>query len=416
MSLWRPAPLTEAAVAARAAAEADRAARPDRYELDPETIGHVAARGTDGEHRFDRGWREGLEQYLGSAREDGRLNALGVSMVTTTAISRLRAGSTMWRFGQEHPEQADRPLLPPIFVTGGWRTGTTFLFRLLSTDARLRAPLPAELANPCRVATMTDDERNAYIQASSTRHDLLHALNPELRSIHNSGAWLPEECGLAMGTDLRNWAFPSTTRLDSYSRWLAGQDLEPAYVNYRKVLRALDGADGRRWVLKAPPHIAELDKLTAVFPGAVVVQMHRDIVETVASGASLFAVFRSTYSDEVDAVDVGRALVDQTELWFRRADAVRSAAAVEPEDEPEAGTEGATFVDIAYEDLVRDPVTAITAVYAAADLEPPDDPDALVARYHSTQPRHVHGTHRYAAADFGLDDGELRERFAFLGR
>ena len=47
--------------------------------------------------------------------------------------------------------------------------------------------------------------------------------------------------------------------------------------------------------------------------------LHRDIVETVASGASLFATFRSTYSDEVDAVDVGRFQANQTELWLRRA-------------------------------------------------------------------------------------------------
>lgn len=404
MSLWHPAPRTPAALAALAAAEADRAARPERYVLDPDHLAAAAARQPDDVRRFEHGWREGLEQYLASASEDGRLNVMGIGMVASTAISRLRAGATMARFHEADPARADTSLIPPIFVTGGWRTGTTFLFRLLATDLRLRAPLPAELANPCRVATMTGDEREAYLDASAAAHDVLHALNPELRAIHDSGGRLPEECGLGMGTDLRNWAFLSTTRLESYSNWLAGQDLGPSYRTYRKVLQILDRGDGRRWVLKAPPHTAELPNLVAAFPGAVVVHLHRDIVETVASGASLFAVFRSTYSDEVDAADVGRYQADQTALWLRRAVTYRADPA----------SKAATFVDLRYEDLVRDPVAAITAVYAAADLAPPQDPAGFVAAYHEAHPRHAHGTHRYTAADFGLDEGELRERFAFL--
>lgn len=206
-----------------------------------------------------------------------------------------------------------------------------------------------------------------------------------------------------MGTDLRNWAFSATTRLDSYTDWLAQQDLGPAYRNYHGVLRALDAGDGRRWVLKAPPHLAELPALADTFPGAVIVQLHRDIVETITSGASLFAVFRSTYSDEVDASDVGRFQSEQTERWLRRADAFRS--------DPSRGQ--VTVVDLAYRDLVADPVAAISAVYSAADMEPPGNLDTFVGAYNAAHPRHAHGTHRYAAGDFDLDPEELRERFEF---
>lgn len=401
--MWTPAPRSDTALAAIAAAEADRLNRPDRYHLDPERIAAAAA-GEGGVADFDERWRSGLEQYLGSAVEDGRLNALGTAMVAQNAITRLRAGTTMSRFRRDQPSEACTPIAPPIFITGGWRTGTTFLFRLLATDPRLRAPLPVELREPCRVATMSDEERERFVDAGAGASELLHALNPELRTIHDFGARLPEECVLGMGTDLRNWAFPSTTRLDSYADWLTSEDLGPTYRNYRKVLEALDDGDGRRWVLKAPPHLAELPSLAAAFPGAVVVVLHRDIVETVASGASLFAVFRSTYSDEVDGADVGRFQADQTERWMRRAQAFRRGpTAVD-----------VTIVDLSYRDLVRDPVTAITDVLRAGDLEPPRDPAAFVAAYQEANPRNAHGTHRYSAADFGLDEGELRERFGSI--
>lgn len=209
-----------------------------------------------------------------------------------------------------------------------------------------------------------------------------------------------------MGTDLRNWGFTSTTRLDGYADWLAGEDLSGTYRRYRHLLEALDRGDGRRWVLKAPAHTAELAHVVDAFPGAVVVQLHRDIVDTIASGASLFATFRSMYSDEVDAVDVGRFQADQTERWMRRAWAFRTTAAARR----------ARFVDLDYDQLVADPVAAITQVYAAAGLDPPEDPAAFVERYQRNHPRHAHGAHRYRAASFGLDEGELRERFSFLGQ
>src|SRR3546814_10234273 len=108
-----------------------------------------------------------------------------------------------------------------------------------------------------------------------------------------------------MGTYLHHWGFPSTTRLDASARWLADEDLSGTYERYRHAIEALDRADGRRWVLKAPAHTAELDHLVGAFPGAVVVHLHRDIVDTVASGARLFDTFRSMYSDE----EIGRAHV-----------------------------------------------------------------------------------------------------------
>ena len=46
----------------------------------------------------------------------------------------------MSRFREADPGVAARSLDPPIFITGGWRTGTTFLFRLLATDPQAARP------------------------------------------------------------------------------------------------------------------------------------------------------------------------------------------------------------------------------------------------------------------------------------
>ncbi len=398
--LWRAAPRTPGARAAHDAAEADRLAHPEKYTLDVDRIAEAAAK-RGGSDDFVAGWRDGLEHYLGSAVEDGRLNALGTRMAASTAIGKLRAGAAMAEF-RRAATPAPLPQ-PPLVITGGWRTGTTFLFRLLGTDPRLRAPLPAELSEPVRVACMTDDERASFIHAAGAAHEVLHVLNPELRAIHDSGATLPEECVLAMGTDLRSWGSTSTTRLNSYATWLAGEDLSRTYEQYRYVIEALDRDDGRRWVLKAPAHLAELPHLATAFPGAVVVHLHRDIVETIASGASLFATFRTTYSDHVDAVDVGQFQADQTELWLRRAVAFRASS--------EASS--VRMLDLSYRQLVAEPAVVVRRVYEALELEPPADVDAFIAAYDASYPRHAHGGHTYDAVSFGLDVDDLRERFAF---
>ena len=399
---WRPPPRSAAAQEIYAAAEQDRLDRPERYTLDPAAVlDRIAARGEVTEDQFAPGWRPGLEKFLESAREEGKLNAIGARTALATATGRLIAGASMRRCLREHPGAARTEVRAPLVIVGGWRTGTTFLFRLLGTDPRLHAPLPAELVAPW-LFTDASARPSTSVTAAGTR--MLHTLNPEMAVVHPSGPDLPEECVLAMGTDLRNWGFTSMFGVPSYARWLTGQDFTEPYARYREVLQLLSVSDPRRFVLKAPAHTGELDHVATALPGSIVIQIHRDIVTTIASGASLFAVYQSTYSDTVDAVDVGCRQTEQTEHWFRRAQQFRAS--------PRCAD--VTFVDIDYRDLVERPATVLEAIYAAADMAPPPDLDRFIADYHQAHPRDGHGVHRYTAADFGLDAAELRGRFAFL--
>lgn len=398
---WHAPTRSKAARAIHAAARDDRGAHPDRYELDPDAVvERVLSLGVPSTDALVGDWREPLERFCASAVEDGRLNAVGHKAMREQAAGKLALGA---KVAARHDAGA-RPIRPPVVIVGGWRTGTTFLFRLLATDPRLRAPLPIELTRPWRVADLDAQGREALLRDLDGAPNPLAVLNPTLRSVHDHGPRLAEECVLALGADLRSWGLSSTVRLEQYSTWLATEDLTRSYAEYRRVLEILEQGDGRRWLLKAPAHTAELRALVDTFPGATIVHLHRDIVETISSGASLFAVFRSTYSDDVDPVDVGRFLTEQTETWMRRAVAYRT----------DPHSRGATFVDLAYPALVADPATAINRICAAASLEPVADPQRLIESYHRASPRHEHGRHRYTPEDFGLDPGGLRERFAFL--
>lgn len=397
--MWTPAPRSEEAAGLYAAAEADRAANPARYDLSVEAV-TAAAFAKGGPPPEDNGdWREGLEVYLASAREDGRLNALGVRSMAGTAIARLQARLAIGAALACTPEVRGRVIDRPIFIIGGWRTGTTLLQRLMSAIPGLRGLRPAELTAPWRFAGLDPAARDALIDSGEVAHRRLHALNPTMASIHPSGARLEEECVLAMGTDFRNWGFTSTLRSPSYAAWLAKQDLTGGYRRYGDILRLLQDDGGERWLLKAPAHTAELPALLAAFPDAIVIHLHRDVVQTVTSGASLFAVFRSTYSDQVDAADVGRYQLETTAAWFDRAMAARDAY-------PDA-----RFIDIAFTDLATDPVATARSIAQACGVDWTAETDAATAE-RLAQLNAQHGSHRYRPEDFGLDPDEILQRFA----
>lgn len=397
--MWSPVARTKEAAGLYAAAEADRLANPARYDLSVEAVTAAAfVKGAPG-HDDNGDWREGLEVYLASAREDGRLNALGVRSMAGTAIARLQARLALARALAGRPEARDRRIDRPIFIIGGWRTGTTLLQRLMSSLPGLRGLRPAELTAPSRFAGLSATERDAVVDAGEVAHRRLHALNPTMWAIHPSGARLEEECVLAMGTDFRNWGFTSTLRSPSYAAWLAGQNMNRAYARYAEILRLLQDDSGDRWLLKAPAHTAELPALLKAFPDAVVVHLHRDVVQTVTSGASLFAVFRSTYSDEVDPADVGRYQFETTALWFDRAMAARDS-------HPDA-----RFIDIAFPELATDPTATARRIAEACGIDWTLASEAAAAE-RLAQLNKQHGSHRYAPEDFGLDRDQIRERFA----
>lgn len=381
------------------AAESDRQAHPERYSLHSDAvISAIEAR--DGfDNTDDADWKEGLVAYLDSAREEGRLNALGVRNVASAATGKVMARQAIAAALREMPGVRERRIDRPLFVIGGWRTGTTLLQRLLASVPSLRGAYPAELTVPWRFAGLDDAARAKLIDAGESAHHRLHVLNPRMSVIHPSGGWLAEECVLAMGTDLRNWGFTSTLRCPSYARWLLTQDFGSSYRRYADILRLLQDASARRWILKAPAHTAELPSLLAAFPDAIVVHLHRDVVQTVTSGASLFAEFRSIYSDEVDGADVGRYQLDMTAIWFERAMTARDAHP------------GARFIDVPYVRLTADPIGTMKSICAEADVAW-DEYSEAAALTRLAELRSKHSEHRYLPADFGIDPGEVRERFA----
>ena len=71
------------------------------------------------------------------------------------------------------------------------------------------------------------------------------------------------------------------------------------------------------------------------------------------------------------------------------------------------------FIDVHFQDIVKNPVGTIERVYERLGWPIDDDIRERVADYASHKPKGSRGVHQYSLAGVGLDAAQERERFAF---
>jgi hypothetical protein len=269
---------------------------------------------------------------------------------------------------------------------------------LLCADPSVRAPLFWQLRWP---TPPPDRELAGYdpriAKAERAIERGLRAM-PELALLHAHEADGPEECQLLFDASFMNPLLPAG---DSYERWWREQDLTSAYRYYERQLKLLQWRwHAEPWVLKAPFHLWHLDALSAVFPDARFVFTHRDPASVVPSASSYAAVRSRTYFERLDPLALGPKIMNDFGSMLETG--LRHRAALDP----------ARFVDVAYRDLLEDPLGVATNAREALDHPVSVAGRAAMQRYLDAHPQHKHGVHRYAAEQFGLTQAAIRERFA----
>ncbi len=382
--------------------------------LDADSLVAQARRQAGVDARLDPALDEPLRRMVDALEREAALTPIGRMMtrqrILGSLVQRLRASALF----EQRPEILAAPLARPVFVTGLQRSGTTVMQRLLGQLPGAR-PLPAWEAFepapdprfPPGSGPLEADPRFARARRAER---WIHWISPDLFAVHPMDAAAPEEEVVLMDHSLLTTVAEFTYRVPSYARWVEQQDQTPAYRWLADALKLLawqrpgdrSPAGGRPedfWVLKTPHHLEWLDVLFEVFPDAVVVQTHRDPSTTIASFCSMVAHMRGLMSDRVDPLDIGQQLFAKIGRMIDRSMSSRDARG------------GQGFVDVHYHELVEDPVGVLERVCAAIDLPKPPQ-RSVIEQWLAGNQQHKHGVHRYAAADFGLDQDALQSRFA----
>lgn len=371
--------------------------------LDPDGIVADAARRAKSRQFGDEGFLNALPRLIEAVEREGRLNWIGRVACKQSLTMALESRFGIYRHRANHPELAQAPIEKPVFIVGFPRTGTTILFNLLAQDPANRAPLgwETQFPNPPPVEdTFTSDPR---IERARKYFGQMDQMAPNLASIHEVGAELPQECMPILAHSLLSPQPSITFNIPSYQDWVDTQDASPAYRYHRHFLQHLQSHVMRdRWVLKSPVHLATLDSLLTEYPDARLIFTHRDPAKTIPSLASLIYTVRGIVTDDVDPEAVGR---EQLKWW---ANALDRATAVR-EDHAE---KSAQFIDVHFEDVIADPVRVLERVYDAFDLPWGEGVEARMRGFLAANPRGKHGAHQYQLSDFGLTLDVIRDRFA----
>lgn len=369
----------------------------------------AAARERTGLSDFgDDAFRTPLAVLLDSIEREARLTPAGRVAQRTRLVGLLAARLQREAWFTKHPEIAAERVDVRFVVVGFPRTGTTLLQRILARDPRASwlgwwecrhpAPLPGWL--PAEAASRPDP-RIALAQAEAAA---MLVANPTLAAVHPLDALAPDEDVMLLEHAFQSSPPAGLMNVPGYLLWHLAQDGEATYADHARWLQFLQWQKRLRgepvgpFVLKAPHHMVHLDQLLARYPGAVIVQTHRDPLDTIPSLASMALELRRLVCDTPHPSECAEYALVTGRQRIARAERVRQA-------------NGARFADVWFGDVVQDALAVIERLYAVAGLELAADARAAMVRYVAENGRDKRPPHGYTLAQFGLDADSIKREF-----
>ncbi|HEY4333158.1 MAG TPA: sulfotransferase [Ilumatobacteraceae bacterium] len=345
-------------------------------------------------------FREGLDIFCASAEDDAQLNDIGAAVVPGAVLGALSNRLRVVDWAKQHPEVTEEQIVAPWIVIGMFRAGTTLVSYLLEKDDDSR-PLLRWEANESTPPSTGDHRHDPRVEGMRFAAEMLDSINPRIKIVQSEEPDGPTECISVLNQDFKSLTWEALANVATYGQWLRGTDHLSAYEYHKLTLQVLQSGGVRgRWSLKSPHHAMRLDALHAVYPDARIVLMHRDPVVLCASVCSLITTLTGTFSSADHLPYIRR---HWTQMLEDSINGVNTFRAAHPD---------VKIHDVHYSDLAQDPLATMSNVYAAFGDELHGQAlDAMRAHVES-HPKGRFGHHGYDLAEFGLDGGQLRERFA----
>ncbi|MFF7637989.1 sulfotransferase family protein [Kitasatospora sp. NPDC008050] len=342
----------------------------------------------------DQPFTDDFRLLLRTWSRDDSLTPVGWASAQAHVRRQLGNRARIRRLISQHPAIEREPIERPVFVVGLPRTATTLTHSILSLSAEHRCPLLWELLTPD--VEPTPDQRRRAITAARRMVGAIDLFAPRFRDIHPLDAEGPDECTFA----LPHTVMPlSQARIPNYTARHYERDFIPDYRYLKQVFQVLQyGRPRRRWVLKSPMHLENLDALRTVFPDATIVWTHRDPVAVVASFCSLVEHGMAITVRPLDLHGIGATWLDVLSRAMKRGLAARGSIPSE------------ALVDVPYSWLGSHPATGAPKLYESIGARWTTATAArlpeITARPKGTRP------HSYDLARYGLTRADVEAAFA----
>ena len=253
-------------------------------------------------------------------------------------------------------ELDDLEVLPPLFVLGHWRNGTTHLHNLLTVDGRFAFPNNYQCLYPF-----------TFLTAERLHSRVVDFFMPKRRPMDNV-EWnmsSPQEdefaiCISNFNSPYMSWVFPQ--RREHYDKYLTFRGVPDHEVrewqeNLLAFLNKLTWRLKRPLILKSPPHTCRIKLLLQMFPQAKFIHIHRNP----------FVVFPSskkTFQVNFDLHRLQQSRLSDLDDWILQQYRQMYDIFFEERSLIPKGH----FHEICYEDLEQDPMGQVKRIYEELNL------------------------------------------------
>lgn len=366
------------------------------------------ARRETGLDRFgNESFFSGLRVLLKSIETEAQLNPFGRLYARENIVISLK--NRLWANAcfEAHPEILQRKIVAPIIIIGPHRSGTTRMHRMMASDARLQHLKTWEGFNPApRIGSPELGRAARYKEVKKSLGMAQRFLYPGAFVGHPMDADWAEEEMLLLNHTFCSFSILGSYNVPSYYQWFLEHDKAADYRYMADLMRLISwsrgDAEDKRWVLKNPQHMLDLDVLMKVFPDAQLVFTHRDPLKTVASVMSLMWHYAVQHTDLPCREPIKNTWLDFCEQAARRCIKMRESIPATQQ------------LDVYYEEMNRDWRAAMRRVYDFSGIEfTPETEHALGTWLTNSEKENRHGGHRYSLEDFGTTAKEVDTRMMF---
>ena len=351
------------------------------------------------EEVLDSSCEEALDILVKSLDEEGDLTFFGNLAAQYQIRQHLKNRSLIF---QAHNEMEPKQVSKPIIVIGLPRSGTTFLFNLLSQDESNRSPLFWEMMKPIPLASKDSFSEHAKKMRADSILFLKDRFVPKLDDLHRIRSTSPEECLLIKVFALQSVLYFYMANTPSYLEYLSNADTRVSYKWHHKFLSVLEHTcKPDRWLLKDPSHLGNLEEILNFYPDACFIHIRRDPAETLPSICSLTSQVRRGFTTNVDLRDLGKKTL---EFWSKSN---------EKNEIQKQKISSDRYLNIEYEDLVNDPINLVKEIYTKFSLSFDQPLINKMMSYVDEGSKEAKAKHSYSLEDYGLDKEEVHNKLNF---
>ncbi len=277
--------------------------------------------------------------------------------------------------------------VPPVFILGHWRNGTTFLHNLLCRDARFSYARAYQSVFPGSFLLR-------FIPEMINR--TYHLVPIDTRPMDNVKFSLIEpwedEFIMAVNTGISPYIramFPKTLGPDagySYPGFHDSTEVDVWKKAFLYMMKRLTIVENKPMILKSPPHTARIDILLELFPKAKFIHIIRNPYSVFPSNIKLWnKAFSLAFLQKIQPRDIIEIVLSTYEHLYQTYHAQRDHI-------PDTN-----FIEIKFEELEKDPVSRVREIYDHLQFP-------YTAKFHASLTGYLSTLSHYKKNRFDLSD------------